>query len=217
MPWSTSSAPGGSRSSIASKINSPETGSKQSSARLLHEMSTEPSEGGGSSLRVHIHDRGDPRLDGVLRLLDKASRPGPIDRVLQELCDEVARIAPADVASVYVREEEADGRETLVMRANVGFPAGAVGNVRLEVGEGITGFVAECLRPVSVATAPGDAHYKHVPGLGEEKFPSFLAVPLLLDGSACGVLVLQRRESLPFAPSEVTLATCLTTPFVYAI
>lgn len=169
------------------------------------------------SIRVQIHDRGDPRLEGVLRLLDKASRPGPIDSVLQSLCEEVARIAPADVVSVYVREEDGDGREWLVMRGNVGFPTTAIGNVRLEVGEGITGFVAECLRPITVAAAAGDSHYKHVPGLGEERYPSFLAVPLLLDGSAAGVLVLQRRDQLAFAPSEVTLATCLGTPFLYAL
>lgn len=165
-----------------------------------------------TSIAVRVHDRGDRRLDGILRLIEEASRPRPIPDVLGTLAGEVAAIAHADVASIYVREGE-----LLVMRANVGFPSEAVGNVRLRVGEGITGFVAECLRPVSVAVARTEAHYKHVPGLGEEKFPSFLAVPLLVGGSATGVLVLQRRADREFSREEVALAAALAAPVTYAL
>jgi phosphotransferase system enzyme I (PtsP) len=99
-------------------------------------------------VRVRVHERGDRRLDGILRLIEEAGRPRPLADVLQTLCSAVADITEADVVSVYVAEDDA-----LVMRANVGFPREAVGQVRLEAGEGLTGFVAECLRPVSVAVA----------------------------------------------------------------
>lgn len=172
----------------------------------------------GDDVRVHVrvHDKGDDRLDAVIRLHALATRAGTLDQRLQRLCGEVEKILGADVVSVYVRET-ADEGEMLVMRANVGFPLGAIGRVRLRIGEGITGFVAECLRPASFAAAHQDGHYEHVPGLGEERFPAFAAIPLPVSGRAAGVLVLQRRATLPFAPSEVLLASALAIAFIHVL
>jgi phosphotransferase system, enzyme I, PtsP len=172
------------------------------------------------SIRVRIHERGDRKLDGIIHLIEEAGRPRPLPDVLASLCQAIAGIARADVVSVYVAERDpADGGvETLVMRANRGFPAEAVGNVRLRLGEGLTGVAAECLRPVSVAVARHDERYKHFPGIGEEKFPSFLAIPLLGGTSgATGVLVLQRGVVREWAPAEVALATALAAPVAYAL
>src|SRR6185369_782476 len=103
------------------------------------------------------------------------------------------------------------------MRGNVGFPAEAVGRVRLRRGEGIIGFVAERLRPVSVAMAPDDEHFKYIPGLGEERFPALLAVPVLRGGGAAGVLVLQRPVACTFTGEEVVLATALAAVISHAL
>src|SRR3989304_6495709 len=95
-------------------------------------------------IRVRVHQPSGGRLDGVLRLVEEAARPRPLPEVLRAMGATVAEIARVDVVSVYVLED--DGA-TLVLRANVGFPAGAVGNVRVRVGGGVTGFVAGWLRP----------------------------------------------------------------------
>lgn len=167
-------------------------------------------------IRMHVHERDDARVDGVLRLIEAAARPEPLPRVLQAMCEQVAVIAHADVVSVYVREP-ADDVDWLVMRANVGFPSEAVGSVRLAMGEGITGTAAEVMRPISASRAQGDEHYKHFPVLGEERFPSLLAIPLLLHGAVAGVLVLQRTEESAFTDAEVALATALATTFGHAL
>jgi phosphotransferase system enzyme I (PtsP) len=111
---------------------------------------------------------------------------------------------------VYVREDE-----SLVMRGNHGFFAGAIGTT-LGVGEGITGLVAECMRPVSAAHAAHEASYKPVPGLDEDRFPVFVGVPLIAAGATIGVLVMQRKRK-PFSVDEVTLATALAAPITLAI
>lgn len=166
--------------------------------------------------RVQIHDRGDLQIGGILRLIEEAGKPLPLTDVLDTMCREVAAIAHADVVSVYVREV-VDDAPVFVMRGNIGFPRSAIGRVKLRQGEGIVGFAAECLRPVSADMAEHDTHYKHVPDLGEELFPAFLAVPLVSGGLAAGVLVLQRRESLAFSDAEVALATALATTFGLAL
>jgi phosphotransferase system enzyme I (PtsP) len=159
-------------------------------------------------LGYQVHDSGDHTLDGIFRLIALGERDEPLESVLTAMCGDVAAIAHADVTSVYVREEGPDG-ERFTMRGNVGFPAEAVGRVHLRRGEGITGFAADRLRPVSVAVANRDEHFKYIPGLGEEQFPALLAVPVLRDGSAAGVLVMQRRAADAFTAAEVVLATAL--------
>ena len=162
---------------------------------------------------VQVHHRGDRGVDGILRLIELAGHDGPIETTLTAMCHEIAAIAGVDIASVYVRE-----RDLLVMRGNYGFPASAVGATVLGVGEGITGLVAECMRPVSAAHAAAEAAYKHVPGLGEEQYPVFAGIPLISGGAVVGVLVLQRgRSRAAFAPEEITLATALGAPATLAI
>lgn len=167
-------------------------------------------------MRVRVHDQHDLPVSAILRLIEQAGSSHPLPRVLEGLCGQVARILGAPVVSIYVRETSPDG-DALVMRANVGLPRGAVGHVRLGIGEGITGFAAECLRPVSAEVGPEHDRFKPVPGIGEEAFPCFLAVPLAEGAKAHGVMVLQRPAAEPFGETEVLLATALAAPFAHAL
>ncbi len=167
-------------------------------------------------IRMQVHGSEDRRIDGILALIEESSRVAPLPEILQRMAEQVAAIAHAEVVSVYVREQEQE-RPVFVLRANVGFPREMVGNVKLELGEGITGFAAECLRPVSAAVAQEDTHYKHVPDLDEERYPTFLSLPLVMGGQAMGVLNLQRREGGDFSSAEVALAAALATPFTIAL
>ena len=146
-----------------------------------------------------------------MRLIELASHDGPLEAMLTAMCDEVAAILGIEIASVYVAEDD-----RLVMRGNHGFADSAIGTTVLAVGEGITGLVAECMRPVSAAHAAAERSYKEVPGLGEEHFPVFAGVPLISGGACVGVLVMQRRKK-PFAADEVTLGTALAAPITLAI
>ena len=161
-------------------------------------------------MAVQVHHRGDRGVDGILRLIELASHDGPLEAMLTAMCEQVAAIAAVDVASIYVCEDDA-----LVMRGNHGFGADALGTA-LGVGEGITGLVAECMRPISAAHAADEPAFKPVPALGEDRFPVFVGVPLISGGATIGVLVLQRAAD-PFAVDEVTLATALGAPITLAI
>ncbi|MCB9599486.1 MAG: GAF domain-containing protein [Sandaracinus sp.] len=158
----------------------------------------------------------DPRLDRVFLLPALASANRPLNQVFHALCEEIAAILPAEVVSVYLRESDDEG-DVLLMRANVGFPEIAVGNVALPFGEGITGFAAECMRPVIREQAETDAHYRRVDGLDEERFPAFLAWPLVRTGRADGVLVVQRSATHPFSDHDLALVGASATAFHLAL
>ncbi len=155
---------------------------------------------------IRVHHRGDRGVDGILRLIELAGHDGPLEIALVAMCEQIAAIAGVDVASIYVR----DG-DRLVLRGTAGLPTVALGTA-LPVGEGITGLVAECMRPVSAA----EAAHKPVPGIGEKKFPVFAGIPLISGGALSGVLVVQRKRK-PLSEAEVTLATALTAPITLAL
>lgn len=152
----------------------------------------------------------DPRLNRIFELTRRATEPWPLPRVLERLTQEVSELLPADIVSVYLREEM-----ELIMRANVGFPQAAIGNVALSVGEGITGFAAECMKPVRRDQASADDHFKPVDGLDERRFPIFLAWPLVRRESLVGVLVIQRERD-SFTDDELRWVGAVSAAFVLA-
>jgi phosphotransferase system enzyme I (PtsP) len=163
-----------------------------------------------------VHGAGDRALDGIFRLIALGDEERPLEEVLTAMCADVADIARANIASIYVREED-EGGLRFTMRGNVGFPPEAIGRVHLRPGEGITGFAAERMRPVSVAVGKQDRHFKYISGLGEEKYPALLAVPIPRGGITAGVLVLQRGVERAFSDGEVVLATALAAVINHAI
>ena len=107
---------------------------------------------------IHVHHRGDRGVDGIMRLIELASHDGPLEAMLTAMCDEIAAITGVDIASVYV----ARGRAPRHAR-QPRFSRDRDRHVSLAVGEGITGLVAECMRPVSAAHAETEAAYKSCP------------------------------------------------------
>ncbi|HVE84539.1 MAG TPA: GAF domain-containing protein, partial [Myxococcales bacterium] len=159
-------------------------------------------------LAPKIHARGDAAgLDAVLELVAFSARPRSLVVALGEMPGMIAAALRAQVCSIYLLEGD-----DLVMRGNVGFGAEALGNVRLGVGEGVTGMAVETMRPISLQTATAHASWRRFPGLGEERFPIFLAVPIPGATRPLGALVLQRRDRPAFTTPEIELAAALTAP-----
>src|SRR2546430_2517955 len=105
-----------------------------------------------------VHGRGNKRLDAVLDFLAFAARPMPLVTLLDEAPRRIALILDASACSLYL--VEGSGHE-LVMRGNIGFAASAIGQVRLHIGEGMTGEAVEYLRPVTSEDAARHHAYKH--------------------------------------------------------
>lgn len=167
-----------------------------------------------ASARIHARGEGAGRLDRVLDFVQFVAKPMPLSVLLDEAPRRIAAIVGADIASLYLLE--GDGGE-LVLRGNVGFPLGARGNVRLHVGEGITGMAVETMRPISVSQAHAHERFRAFPGLDEDRYPVFLAVPVLGHQRALGALVVQRAGSAAFTEGDIDLIAALTAPVASGI
>jgi phosphotransferase system, enzyme I, PtsP len=159
-----------------------------------------------------VHTRRGGPLDALLELTEEASREAPLGDVLGAMTSHIAHLLSVDVCSIYLRDED-----ELVLGATHGFPQEAVGQVRMHIGEGLTGTAVACLRPVSVARAQVDARNKQFAELHEERFPALCALPLIDGGRAVGALVVQRRQARAFGRSDIVLIAATASPVLFAL
>ncbi len=109
-----------------------------------------------------------------------------LEDFLQTVVNVVAYHMRAAVCSVYLYDEESGLLSlTATQGLNVTSP------VRLKLGEGLTGTALKELRPIREGSGEKSPHYKYIPGISEEKYQAFLAVPILRGIARIGVLVLQ--------------------------
>lgn len=180
-----------------------------------------------------VHGRGDVRLDAVVDFVGFAARSLTLTTFLDEAPARVAQIFAAPVCSLYLLEpapreddeiatSEDPGRPSeapheLVMRGNVGFPAMALGEVRLRVGEGVTGMAVAIGRPISLDEATHHPSYRAFSQLGEERFPIFLCAPITGPEGPIGAVTVQREGGRPFEPRDVELLVALAASLAHGI
>jgi len=92
------------------------------------------------------------------------------------------------VASIYLFDEN---ENKLVLRGTQGLSFRAIGKISLQLGEGLVGNTLKEMQPIRVDRASESPNYKHFPDIDEEKFESFLAVPITHGLCRVGVLVVQ--------------------------
>lgn len=147
--------------------------------------------------------------DRVSILADVAeivSRSHDLQETLANVADLVAKRLDADVCSIYLTDADL---QNLTLSATIGLDASAVRQVRLAMGEGLVGYVAEQGEPVAVEEARNHPRFKYFPQTREERFVSLLAAPLLMKGATIGVLVIQTVDRRAFDRSDVELLqTC---------
>lgn len=123
-----------------------------------------------------------------------------IEDFLDETAVIIARHLSADVCSIYIYEDHAS---ELVLKATYGLKPDAVNRIRLHEGEGLVGFALAEGHPVFETDAPSNPHFKFFEEAGEEKFHSFIAVPMIRAGRRIGVLTVQHETSGFFGDSDL--------------
>lgn len=137
------------------------------------------------------------RKDNVDLVCNIAERVGLFEKsahledVLQAVVSTVAWHMKTAVCSIYLLDST--GQE-LVLRATQGLREDAIGQVRLKIGEGVSGLALKELRPISIGRGASSPVYKAVPGIDEEKYEAILAVPILRGLQRIGALVVQDTQ-----------------------
>jgi sigma-B regulation protein RsbU (phosphoserine phosphatase) len=96
---------------------------------------------------------------------------------------------------------------------SIGYPRELVDNLRVPIGQGITGTAAAIGHPVRVSDTSKDDRYI----AAIENVRSELAVPLMLQGKCIGVLDIQSRHPDYFTPDQQNILTLLASRLAVAI
>jgi len=137
-----------------------------------------------------------------------------LEEFLQKITGMVTRHMECEVCSIYLYY--ADQHE-LVLKATKGLNPVSVNKVKMKIGEGLTGVALKEKRPICEGQAKNNPNFRFFPGIGEEKFESFLAVPILRGSVEIGVMVIQSEKKDYFSSEDIQVFRAITTQLAATI
>jgi sugar diacid utilization regulator/putative methionine-R-sulfoxide reductase with GAF domain len=138
-------------------------------------------------------------LGFLVRLAQAAASTQPADELFELIIGETTSAIGVDVCSLYLLTPSGE----LLLTATNGLNENMVGRVRMKVGEGITGWVAESRRVAVVPDVSQEPHWKWVAGLDEDRFHSMASVPIESGPRLVGVVNVQSTERREFSSADV--------------
>jgi uroporphyrinogen-III synthase len=127
-----------------------------------------------------------------------------LDEMLGEIVGLTVQVTECDACLVYLLDPGGE----IVLRASQVPHAAELGTLRMRMGEGVTGWVAEHKAVVALpANAANDTRFKRFQSLVEDTYEAFLSVPLVSGGEVIGVINVHHRDRHDHAPEEIALLT----------
>lgn len=120
---------------------------------------------------------------------------------LQRLIKIAVKIVPVDSSLIYFFDSE---KKQLTLVGSQKSHDNVIENIRIREGEGITGWVAEHKQTVAITEkAYLDPRFKFFKELPEDKYESFLSVPIMNDEGIVGVINFQNRKAYTFSQEQI--------------
>ena len=149
-----------------------------------------------------------PEIDFLHEIGSRMAAADPLHEVLDRVVGFVSAVVQCDSCFIYVLEGD-----ELVLRASMNPHPEAVDRLKMRLGQGITGWVAEHRQPVAVPRlAFQDPRFQSFSELPEDRYEAFLSVPVLCRGRVVGVISLQHR--LPHEHSHQEIKVISTIGFL---
>lgn len=146
-----------------------------------------------------------PDIDFLHEISSRMASADPLHEVLNRVVEFVTAVVKCDSCFVYIL----DGNE-LVLRASKNPHPEVVDRLKLRVGQGITGWVAEHRQPVAMArNASRDPRFQSFNELPEDRYQAFLSVPVLCRGKLVGVINVQHRQPHNYTKREIQLISTI--------
>ncbi|GJL77992.1 MAG: sensor histidine kinase [Nitrospinaceae bacterium] len=125
-----------------------------------------------------------------------------LDETLEQIIEVIKTKLHTDSSSIYLADENS---KFLILKASSGLPQDTSQFIRLEIGKGITGWVAENKSTLALSDAHNDPRFVYFPEIEEEKFKSMLSVPILVSEQCIGVVNVHSVEQRMFTDLEILI------------
>lgn len=147
----------------------------------------------------------DSHVDVLHHTISRIAAADGFHEALDRVLDFAVEVVKCDSCFIYVLEGD-----DLVLRASKNPHQELVDRLKLRLGQGITGWVAEHREPVAVFNeAYKDPRFRYFTELPEDRYEAFLSVPLLSRGRLVGVLNLQHREPHVYSSRDIGLLSTI--------
>jgi two-component system NarL family sensor kinase len=146
--------------------------------------------------------RDDAAWSALLRqIIDLSAEEHNLRVLLRRVAELVVAVTAADACFVHVVDR--DAAEVVLLGATPVDFEPMVGHVRLPIGEGVAGWVAQRGRVALVQDKWKDPRYRYIPALRGEEYNSLVSVPLLRPHGVVGALNVHARRPGHFGDQDV--------------
>lgn len=144
-------------------------------------------------------------IDVLHEIGGRMATAGGFHETLDQVVEFASALVKCDSCLIYVLEGE-----ELVLRASKNAHPDVVDRLKLRVGQGITGWVAEHHEPVAISEkAAQDPRFQFFHELPEDSYEAFLSVPLMCRGRVVGTINLQHRRPHVYKGKEIRLISAI--------
>lgn len=160
-----------------------------------------------------------PRLASELALLKEITQTVAssldLGEVLKRIVKLVGEVTAADGCLIYLLDE---AKGELVLMETKSAKRDFLGQIKLRLGEGITGWVASESRAVVLEeNAHRDPRFRFFQDIPEDKYQAFLSMPIVNKGKVVGVVNVHHRRKHRYPPRLVELLTTVASQVGVAI
>ena len=142
-----------------------------------------------------------PEIGFLHEIASRFAAADSLQAVLNRVVNFVSSVVQCDSCFIYVLEQD-----TLVLRASKNPHSDIVDRLKLRVGQGLTGWVAEHRQPVAVGChAFEDPRFQVFNDVPEDHYEAFLSVPVLCRGRLVAVINLQHRHPHEHSWTEIQM------------
>src|SRR6266704_5261154 len=147
----------------------------------------------------------DAHVDVLHEISERLGTADGFHDVLTRVVDFASALVKCDSCLIYILEGD-----ELVLRASKNPHPEVVDRLKLRVGQGITGWVAEHHEPVAISEkAAQDPRFQFFHELPEDSYEAFLSVPLMCRGRVVGAINLQHRRPHIYKQREIRLISAI--------
>jgi signal transduction histidine kinase/putative methionine-R-sulfoxide reductase with GAF domain len=131
-----------------------------------------------------------------------------LDETLEKIIKVIQRNLPIDACSIYLTD---DNNEHFNLKAAFGIPKDTSQFIRLELGKGVTGWVAEHHKTLALSDAHNDPRFVYFPEIEEERFKAMLSVPIMVEQQCIGVINIHNEEQREYTDLAILMMETIAT------
>jgi len=156
-------------------------------------------------------------LDVLRSIVQEVNAATDLPSALKTVVSRVQHTLNTNACAIYLLDKE---QGVFVLRAAKGLNSESIGQVKLAPSQGLVGLVGARAEPLNLENADQHPNFQYFPETGEEKYHSFLGVPIMHHRNVLGVLLAQSHSKDKFTDETeafmVTLASQLAVVLAHA-